>query len=170
MRVLYGLDRIPCSLSPDDPRLPSVALGAEPLRLNTIASPLAAWSEVAPDAHWIALEAWLVAQCGDYNKGVRRSVTRYLAEVSARVQDCRGTLEAGLAPYGGLYRAHDWRWSALRPLPRAWWQDDGIWHRADIAYWDGARLIVDDLRVGDFWVGETLPRSPFRRVFRQSSP
>ena len=170
MRVLYGLDRIPSSLSPDDPRLPSVALGAEKLRLNTIALPLAAWSEVAPDAHWVALQTWLLAQCGDYNKGLRQAVTRYLTEVSARVQASRASLEAGLAGYGGLYRPEDWRWSALRPLPRAWWQEGGAWRRADIAFWDGTRMIVDDMPAADFWAGETLPRSPFRRVFRPSFP
>ena len=170
MRVLYGLDRIPSSLSPDDPRLPSLVLGAEKLRLNTIPLPWAAWSEVAQDAHWVASEAWLLAQCGDYNKGLRRAVTRYLAEVAAHIQVNRPSLESGLAAYGGLYCPEDWRWSALRPLPRAWWQEDGTWRRADIAFWDGARIRVGDMPLIDFWVGETLPRSPFRRVFKPSFP
>jgi hypothetical protein len=159
MQVFYGLERLPRSLALDDSRLPSLVLGSEPLRLNTLPIPASAWS----DDRWAALETWLFSQCGDYNKGLRRSVSRYLAEVVAQLDAHEAQLTAGLGKFGGLYRVEDWRWSAMRPLPRAWWQEGDSWRRADLAFWDGSNVLTE-MPVGDFWVGETLPRSPFRRA------
>lgn len=165
MRIFYGLERLPRTMALDDPRLPSIELGTVALRLNTIKLPLTAWAEAAPGhaAHWVALEAWLHRDCGDYNKALRRAVSRYLAEVADHVSAREEELRAGLAQFDGLYRPEDRCWSALRPLPRAWWLDGIEWRRADLAFWDGARLIVGAVPVSDFWAGEGLPRSPFRR-------
>jgi hypothetical protein len=172
MRIFYGLERMPRSLSPDDPRLPFVEPGSAALRLNTIPLPYAAWAEAGPghEAHWAALEAWLLAQCGDYNKALRRSVTQYLARVSTEVTARRAEIEASLARFEGLYQPEDWSWSALRPLPRAWWQEGEAWRRADLAFWDGREVMSAPPPAMDFWAGECLPRSPFRRVIRPSSP
>lgn len=165
MRIFYGLERLPRTLALDDPRLPFIEPGAEPLRLNTTKLPLAAWAETAPGhtAHWAALEAWLHRDCGDYNKALRRSVSKYLAGITEHVLACDLHLQERLAPFDGLYTSQDWCWSALRPLPRAWWQIGETWSRADLAFWDGTQVLTNAPPFSDFWAGETLPRSPFRR-------
>ncbi len=169
MRVLYGLDRVPQTLSPDDPRLPSVMLGAEPLRLNTVPLPPASWGGGEDHAaRMAAMLAWLQAGCGEYNGASRRFMATYLEDVARHVVDHRAVLEEKLAPFAGLYRVEDWCWSALRPLPRAWWLVENIWHRADVAFWDGRCLVSvgrghrPDLAA--FWDGQILPASPFRRI------
>jgi hypothetical protein len=122
-----------------------------------------------------AVQAWLLIGCGDYNAALRRAVTLYLDTVLAHVAANQDFLAARLARFHGLYRPEDWCWSALRPLPRAWWQEDGAWRRADLAFWNGCEIIVvqpGDFAAGalpppfrHFWDGETLPVSPFRRPF-----
>ena len=206
MRILYGLDRLPATLAADDARLPAVDLDARKLRLNSLPLPPKSWSADAwPGEAWPAdastaaagadehaarmraARSWLLAGCGDYNEVLRRGVTCYLDAVAAHVARHREALSAGLARFHGLYQVEDWCWSALRPLPRAWWQRDGEWTRADLAFWDGETVIA--LRARDFdadalpppfqhfWDGEILPVSPFRRAFpanglslRPSSP
>jgi hypothetical protein len=166
MRILFGLERLPRTLAADDPRLPSVLVGDAPLRLNTEPIPPAYWGHGEDHAaRWSALHTWLLASCGDYNVALRRAVGRYLDAVSAHVEQHRAELAAGLAVYAGLYRVEDWCWSALRPLPRAWWQEGGEWRHADLAFWDGARVIGLEAGVlPEFWLGQTLPVSPFRRT------
>jgi hypothetical protein len=177
VRLLYGLDRLPRTLAADDPRLPAVDLGPAPLRLNSVPLPAAAWGSGGADhaARIAALRSWLLASCGDYNGALRRGVTRYLDAVSAHLEQERDALAAGLAPYRGLYGVEDWSWSALRPLPRAWWQQGGTWRYAELAFWDGDAVIAASpaaFEDGDlpeafrhFWIGQTLPVSPFRRPF-----
>ena len=176
-RMLHGLDRLPATLAADDPRLPAVDVGAAPLRLNSEPLPPEAWDTGAADhaARMAAMRAWLLAGCGDYNAALRRGVTHYLDAVEAHVARHRDALAAGLARFHGLYRAEDWCWSALRPLPRAWWYQDGAWQRAELAFWTGNEVVA--MRAGDFatgelpvafqqfWAGEILPVSPFRRAF-----
>jgi hypothetical protein len=185
-RILYGLDRLPSTLAPEDPRLPAVSVTATPLRLNSIPLPSDAWGSGGADhpARMEAVQAWLLASCGDYNAGLRRAVTRYLDAITTHIAHHRDTLNAALAPFHGLYRPEDWCWSALRPLPRAWWRDQDTWARADLAFWDGKTVIAMHARDFDsaelpaafqhFWTGQTLPVSPFRRAFptslRPSSP
>jgi hypothetical protein len=165
MRVLYGLERLPKTLSVDDPRLPGIDLSPAPLRLNSIPLPAASWVGAADhDSRWAALEAWLLADCGDYNKAVRRAVSRYLSDVAAHITAHEDEIAGLIQPFAGLYRVQDWAWSALRPLPRAWWRQDGVWKHADIAFWDGAQMLTERPSLGRFWEGQTLPRNPFRRV------
>jgi hypothetical protein len=177
-RILYGLDRLPATLSADDARLPGVDAGAAPLRLNSVPLPADAWDAAGGGDHAARMDAvrsWLLGACGDYNAALRRGVTRYLDAVEAHVAPHRDALASGLARFHGLYRPEDWCWSALRPLPRAWWRQNGEWTRADLAFWDGNEIIVmgaRDFDVGElpaafqhFWTGETLPVSPFRRAF-----
>jgi len=176
-RILYGLDRLPSTLASDDARLPAVDLGATPLRLNTVPLPVDAWDAGGADhtARIRAVRSWLLAACGDYNGALRHAVARYLDAIADHVARHHEALAADLARYHGLFRPEDWIWSALRPLPRAWWQQNGAWLRADLAFWDGDTVIA--MRSRDFatnelpapfqrfWIGETLPRSPFRRAF-----
>jgi len=176
-RILYGLDRLPSTLAADDPRLPAVDLDAVPLRLNSVPLPVDAWDSGAADhaARVAAVRAWLLASCGDYNAALHRGVTCYLDAIARHAEEHHDALAADLARFHGLYRVEDWCWAALRPLPRAWWQQDGGWMRADLAFWDGNEVIA--IRSGDFadgelpvafqnfWVGEALPVSPFRRAF-----
>ena len=166
MRILYGLERLPRTLSADDDRLPAVVVGASPLRLNSQPLPAEAWA----DDRMAAMRAWLLSGCGDYNGALRGRVTRYLSAIAAHLADHRDELAAGLARFHGLYQPEDWIWSALRPLPRAWWREGDIWRNADLLFWNG-NAVVDP--AGDelphslrfFWRGETLPASPFRRSF-----
>jgi hypothetical protein len=179
LRLLYGLDRLPVTLAADDVRLPAVELDAAPLRLNSLPLPLA-WDagEAGHVARMAAVRTWLLAGCGDYNVALRRGISRYLDGIEAHVAQNREMLSVDLARFDGLYRAEDWCWSALRPLPRAWWQQDGIWVHADLAFWNGCAVIAihpKDFETGvlstpfqEFWIGETLPVSPFRRAFPKS--
>ena len=131
-RILYGLDRLPATLAADDDRLPSVVVSATPLRLNSVPLPVTEWGSGDADhaSRMAALRSWLLANCGDYNEALRRGVTRYLDAIAVHVALHRYALDADLARFHGLYQAEDWCWSALRPLPRAWWRDDGDWARA----------------------------------------
>lgn len=177
LRILYGLDRLPATLSVDDVRLPAAELGSAPLRLNSLPLPVEAWEAGWADhaARMAAVRSWLLAGCGDYNAALRRAVTQYLDAVAAHVLQHGDALAAGLAQFHGLYQPQDWCWSALRPLPRAWWQQDGAWLRADLAFWDGNAVIAMQARdfgtgalpvpFQHFWIGQTLPVSPFRRAF-----
>jgi len=177
-RILYGLDRLPSTLAADDERLPAVDPGLAPLRLNSVPMPVAAWNagEAGHAARMAAMRSWLHASCGDYNQALRRGVSNYLEAVTVHVTRHRDALTAGLTRFHGLYQPEDWCWSALRPLPRAWWRRDGDWVRADLAFWDGAAVIptrARDFDTGElpapfqhFWKGETLPVSPFRRAIQ----
>ncbi len=170
MRLLYGMASVPRSLAPDDPRLPSVQLGPEPLRLNTHPLPPEAWGR-DPGSHAgrvAAIEAWLLAQCGDYNANLRRAV-QALLRAMADAMDL-AAIGQELARFDGLYQPQDRFWSAPRPLPRVWWMQDGAWQRADLAVWDGAALHRIDINTGTlppiccaFWRQNALPMSPFRR-------
>jgi hypothetical protein len=174
-RIIFGLDRLPTTLSADDSRLPAVHAGPVPLRLNSLPLPLEAWDAGLADhaSRMAAVRSWLHAACGDYNAALRRGITQYLDAIEAHVRQHADALAADLARFHGLYQPQDWCWSALRPLPRAWWQQDGIWLRADLAFWDGSAVIAMHPRefgvlpvpLQHFWTGEALPVSPFRREF-----
>ena len=177
LRILFGLERLPVTLAADDARLPAVHAGPTPLRLNSLPLPVEAWDAGWADhaARMAAVRSWLLTACGDYNAALRRGVTQYLDAIETHVAQHGDALAADLAQFHGLYRPQDWCWSALRPLPRAWWQQDGAWVRADLAFWDGNAVIAmqaRDFETGvlpvpfqHFWIGETLPVSPFRREF-----
>ena len=167
MRLLFGLDRVPSSLPFDHKRLPGVVVGSAPLRLNTVPVPPAVLGD-AGDGHAARLEAmreWLQAQCGDYAVADRRFMAGYLAAAVAQVEAQRDALAAGLQRFGGLYAVEDWVWSAPRPLPRAWRLGEDGPVRLGTVFWDGHRVVPadDGPPVAEFWRGETLPRSPFRR-------
>ena len=176
-RILFGLDRLPTTMADDDERLPGVQPSAAPLRLNSVPVPPDAWGSGSADhtARMAALRGWLLAGCGDYNGSLQRAVSHYLDAIQAHVAEHRDVLAQRLAPFHGLYRIEDWCWSALRPRPRAWWRHDDRWERADLAFWDGTAVIAMNPRECDggvlppslrnFWDGQVLPVSPFRRPF-----
>ena len=190
-RVLYGLDRPPRGVAWDHPRVPSVLLGPQKLRLNTHPVPpafLPAGIERATRRE--AVREWLELACGDYAVARVRFVAAYLAFVEAELQRGRAALQARL--FDGLYHVEDWAWSALRPLPRAWIDLPGGPAMADFMFWDGAQLVAIQLGAGPNasalreagalvlpapgdldqvlpdsfrqpWRSEALPSSPFRR-------
>jgi hypothetical protein len=162
-------------LPANDARLPGVVVDATPLRLNSHPLPIEAWGEGGNDhaARIAAARAWLLAACGDYNGALRRAVSGYIDAVAHHIELRRTELTADLARFHGLYRPEDWIWSALRPLPRAWWREGEGWRHADLAFWDGAAVIAmraDEIVWNDlprefqrFWINQTLPVGPFRR-------
>jgi hypothetical protein len=150
-RIPFGLDRLPRSISIDDPRLPTAPAGAGPLRLNTEPLPQAAMPEAASDhpARTAAAIDWLGSLCGDYAPARRRFVTTYFAFLAEQLDTHRAALIAELARYDGLYTADDWLWSALRPLPRAWLFGPEGPVPAEIAFWDGRQPFAIELSARD---------------------
>lgn len=144
MRVLFGMDRLPRSLSPDDPRLPSVTLTAAPLRLNSEPLPpeTVAAGQGGHAARKAAAEAWLSAACGSYAPLRQRFIAFWLRFAAAHIASHRAELQEKLRPFDGLYAPEDFVWSALRPLPRALLPAGDAIVPADVAFWDGTQLIV----------------------------
>jgi len=198
LRIPFAMDRLPRALSPDDPRMPGVMVGAEPLRLNTEPLPAEAMASATGDhpARVAVMRSYLHSLCGDYMPVRLRFIDVYFESLAAHIDAHRDELARALQRYDGLYAPEDLLWSALRPLPRALLRCDTGVVPADFAFWDGAQALAIDLgsnrdipgvavcRVTpemlageplavlqalpdvfrDFWRGETLPRSPFRRA------
>jgi hypothetical protein len=150
LRIPFGMDRLPRALSPDDPRLPGVTVGAEPLRLNTEPLPAEAMVSATADhaARVTAIRSHLHSQCGDYAPLRLGFVDAYLESLTAHIDAHREELSRQLQTYDGLYAPEDWLWSALRPLPRAWLRRDAGMEIADFAFWDGVQAIAIDLAGG----------------------
>jgi hypothetical protein len=144
MRVLFGMDRLPTRMRPDDPRLPGVTLDAVPLRLNSEALPAdrVAAGQGGHAARMAAAEAWLDAACGAYAPLRQRFVGFWLRFAAAHVAAHRTELAERLRPFGGLYAPEDFVWSALRPLPRALLPAGDGAVPVDMAFWDGTRLLA----------------------------
>lgn len=159
-RIPFGLDRLPRSLAPDDPRLPGVTVGDTSLRLNTEPLPPEAMTLVIGDhaARIAAIRSFLHGLCGDYAPQRRRFVDAYLDALTAHIAAHRDVLVQDLQRYDGLYAPEDWLWSALRPLPRAWLRTDAGTLMADIAFWDGTQAIAIDLGGGQAMAGATVLR------------
>lgn len=146
-RIPYGLDRLPRSLSLDDPRLPAASAGSTVLRLNSEQLPATAMPDAIGDhaARVAAMKAWLVRLCGDYAPLRIQFIGTYVDFIAAQIVANRTALAEGLRRYDGLYGPEDWLWSAPRPLPRAWLPaGDGL-QPAEIAFWDGARALAISL-------------------------
>jgi hypothetical protein len=186
--IPYGLDRLP-----RDPRLRCVEVGDQPLRLNSEPVPADAMPLATGDhaARVAAAVAWLESQCGDYAPLRRQFVAAYFHFVAAQIEAHRAELLERLKLYDGLYSPEDFFWSALRPLPRGWVPVGDGHLPADIVFWDGKRALAIELSVHDaakrrplraagvavyrsepsglpeqfrqFWTGQALPSSPFRR-------
>lgn len=135
-RILFGLDRLPRTMTAEDPRLAGVPAGPGLLRLNTEPVPPSAQAEAAADhaARVAAMQRWLEGACGDYARVRRRFVAAYLGFLAAEIARHRAALAAGLARFDGLYAPEDWVWSAPRPLPRAWLPVPGGHVFAEVAF------------------------------------
>lgn len=147
MRIPFGLERLPRTTHADDPRLPGVVVSADKLRLNTVPLPQDAVALASPD-HAARIETvmqWLVGLCGDYNPHRQRFIAAYFRSVIAHLNACGEELVERLRRYDGLFQPHDWLWSALRPLPRAWLPADGKLLACDVAFWDGAHPMALEL-------------------------
>jgi hypothetical protein len=146
-RIPFGLDRLPRTLRPDDPRLPGVAVGAAPLRLNSEALPVEIVAEAGPDhaGRVAAMRVYLRGLCGDYASRRVRFIDRYLDCMIAHLNAHRAEIAHDLMQFAGLYAPDDLLWSALRPLPRAWLPNGAGMTPVDIAFWDGTRAIVIDM-------------------------
>ncbi|HEY1931177.1 MAG TPA: hypothetical protein VGG99_04130 [Acetobacteraceae bacterium] len=147
MRIPFGLDRLPRTTDADDPRLPGVVVGAEMLRLNSEPVPADVMSVAIGDhaARVDAMARWLNGSCGDYSPQRQRFIGAYFRDLAAHLQQHEDELAAGLKRYDGLYAPHDWLWSALRPLPRAWLPSDGRLLSCDMAFWDSDHAIAVEL-------------------------
>jgi hypothetical protein len=140
--IPYALDRLP-----RDPSVRSVAVGDEPLRLNSEPVPPDAMPLVAADhaARVTAAMDWLNSQCGDYAPLRRRFIASYFTFIADEIATHRHEIAEHLATYDGLYQPDDMAWSALRPLPRGWIPVGDRWLPADIVFWDGVQPIVMEL-------------------------
>jgi hypothetical protein len=124
----------------------AIALAAgRPLRLHD-----AGWAFAEPPpAAALADSAAALSFLCDHLKGLcdpwaaapRRFLDGYFDLVAAAIARATADLDGRLARFGGLYRAADFCFSALRPLPRA--ALDGA--PADFAFWTGAGAIALDL-------------------------
>lgn len=142
IHIPYALDRLP-----RDPSLRSVAVGDEPLRLNSEPVPPDAMPLIAAD-HAARLSAaihWLNSQCGDYAPLRRQFITSYFAFIATTIAAHQQEIAEQLAQFDGLYLPDDTTWSALRPLPRGWIQAGDRWLPADIVFWDGTQPIAIEL-------------------------
>ncbi len=150
-RIPFGLDRLPRAIGFDDPRLPTAPAGAELLRLNTEALPLAAMPAVAGDhaARVPAAVDWLISLCGDYAPLRGRFIGAYFGFLAAQIDAHRAALAEDLARYDGLYAPDDWLWSAPRPLPRAWLAGPDGPLPVEIAFWDGTQPLAIELSARD---------------------
>jgi len=144
LRIPFGLDRLPRTTGPDDPRLPAVVVGAQRLRLNTEPLPPAAMAQATPDhaTRVASVVQWLSAACGQYAPQRQRFIEAYFRALADHLQAHRDELAEALRPFDGLFAPEDWIWSALRPLPRAWLPTAGRFLPCDIAFWDGAAPVA----------------------------
>jgi hypothetical protein len=143
-RIPFGLDRLPRTLRPDDPRLPGVTVGDGTLRLNTEPLPAEAMASPANDhaARVAAMKQYLHGLCGDYTPQRARFVDCYIDCMAAHLAAHREELTRDLQRYHGLYAPEDWLWSAPRPLPRAWLLETAEMTQVDFAFWDGTQAIA----------------------------
>jgi hypothetical protein len=131
----------------DDPRLRSVLIGDEPLRLNSEPVPADAMPLAIGDhaARVAAIKDWLMSLCGEYAPLRRQFIAGYFDFLTGQLSRYRDELAERLKPYDGLYAPEDFLWSALRPLPRGWISANDKWLLADMVFWDGAQAIAVEL-------------------------
>jgi hypothetical protein len=151
MRIPFGLERLPRTTDANDPRLPGVVVSAHKLRLNSEPLPRDAVTQASTD-HATRIDTvmrWLGGLCGDYNPNRQRFIAAYFRSVSAHLNTFGDELVERLRRYDGLFQPHDWVWSSLRPLPRAWLLVEGRLLPCDFAFWDGERAIAVELAAQD---------------------
>lgn len=88
--------------------------------------------------------------CDAFAKRPRQFVALYFKFIDAVIAADRAEITARLKPFGGLFAADDYAFSALRPLPRAHVvvaDDQRL--RVDFAFWTGERLVALDVTSDD---------------------
>jgi hypothetical protein len=127
-------------------------LAGEALRLNNsryhfdaVGSPAGPGSEP-----FESIEQHLIGLCGPWGGLPQRFLAYYFGEVGALVEEAREDLSRRLIPYEGLFTYRDWRFSAPKPLPRAFLPlldseappsaTAGTFVRVELAFWLGDRL------------------------------
>jgi hypothetical protein len=151
MRIPFGLERLPRTTDTNDPRVPGVVVSAHKLRLNSEPLPQDAVVQ-ASTGHATRIETvmrWLDGLCGDYNPNRQRFIAAYFRSMIGHLNTYGDELVDRLRRYDGLFQPHDWLWSALRPLPRAWLPVEGRLLPCDFAFWDGERAFAVELAAQD---------------------
>jgi hypothetical protein len=97
-----------------------------------------------------AIKQNLIGLCGPWGGLPQRFLAYYFGEVDSIVEEAREELSRRLMPYKGLFTYRDWRFSAPKPLPRAFLPlpdseappstTAGRFVRVDLAFWLGDRL------------------------------
>jgi hypothetical protein len=163
MRIPFGLERLPRTTAANDPRLPGVVVGTDRLRLNSEPLPEDAVTQTSADhpARIETVTRWLDGLCGDYNPNRQRFIAAYCRSLIS-LRDANGDeLGECLRRYDGLFHPHDWLWSALRPLPRAWLPADDRLLPCDFAFWDGVHATAVELGAADTERGQALRAAGF---------
>jgi hypothetical protein len=91
-----------------------------------------------------AVRQHLLGLCGTWSRTPQRFLDYYFGEVESIVEEMRDELSRILAPYRGLFTYRDWRYSAQKPLPRAFLplpEPDGF-VQVEFAFWLGDRLLA----------------------------
>ena len=100
------------------------------------------------------VKEYLKGLCKPWDNISTEFLDAYFRFISDLVEEQRGALEKRLNPYAGLYDYADWRFSAPKPLPRAYLhapqEDSPAWKtgtiddfvRVDFAFWLGDRLVA----------------------------
>lgn len=99
-----------------------------------------------------ALRAGVAQDLDLFARNPRRLLDLYFAFVTARIEAEKDSLEKALAWSHGLFRAEDYSFSALAPLPNACAVTvagdgpAGSVHTSDFAFWTGSRLLAVTVR------------------------
>lgn len=155
--IAYGLDALPAD--GDLTGLPwvDIPMGMRALRLNSDALPLGARSQMqlGDGDLFEAVRDQAVERCSPWANTPRRLLAWYFAEVARRLADHSGDLAPRLSATGGLYTVEDWRYSALKPLPRAFLPvGPGETVKVEVAvYRDGRWAALDS------WGAEPTPKA-----------
>jgi hypothetical protein len=147
LRIPFGLERLPRTTDANDPRLPGTVVSTYKLRLNSEPLPQDVVTQASTDhaARIDTVTRWLAGLCGDYNQNRPRFIAAYFRSIIAHLNTHGDELVERLRRYDGLFQPHDWLWSSLRPLPRAWLPVEGRLLNCDFAFWDGERAIAVEL-------------------------
>lgn len=147
LRIPYGLDRLPRTITLDDPRLRCAVVGDDKLRLNSEPVPQDAMPLATGDhaARVAAATDWLISLCGDYAPLCRQFIAAYFRFIAAHLNVHRDELSERVRAYDGLYAPEDFLWSALRPLPRGWIPMQDQLLPADMVFWDGEQPVAIEL-------------------------
>ncbi len=84
--------------------------------------------------------------CDMWAKRPRQFLALYFRFIEDVIRHDRAAIDEALRRFGGLFKAEDYAFSALRPLPRAHLAvAGGKTVRVDFAFWTGERLVAVDI-------------------------